>query len=230
MASDSERTDTAGEFEPRRLPMQARSRKRVNRILDAAAQLLIEEGYGGVKTNHIAKRAEVSIGSIYQFFPNRYAIFHSLAIRYMDRIRKIMEGRLGPDAPVRPWAEALDDVIDTLAELWKSEPAFLAVWMAIQNTPELRAEDKYYSQIFVDDILAAFLERNLVEMPDARRGIVARVIFEISQVLLDHSIIHGGDEQPIVIEELKTVLRSYIQAHIDANAPVSAAEDMAPRD
>lgn len=222
MASNSEKSDPAGAYEPRRRPMQARSRERVDRILDAAASLLIEEGYDGVKTNHIAKRAKVSIGSIYQFFPNRYAIFHSLAVRYMDRIREIMELRMGPNAPIRPWSRVLDDVIDTLADIWKSEPAFLAVWMAIQNTPELRAADKYYSQIFVDDILAAFLERNLKGLPEGRRRIVARIIFEISQVLLDHSAIHGGDDQPVIIDELKTVLRSYIQAHIDANAPAAA--------
>lgn len=223
MASDSEKTDKTGAYEPRRLPKQARSRERVDRILDAAAQLLIEEGYDGVKTNHIAKRAEVSIGSIYQFFPNRYAIFHSLAVRYMDRIRDILEVQLGPIAPVRAWADVLDEVIDTLAHIWKSEPAFLAVWMAIQNTPELRAADKYYSQIFVDDILAAFLERNLKGLPEGRRGIVARIIFEISQLLLDYSAIHGGDDQPIIVDELKTVLKSYIQAHIDANAPRATA-------
>ncbi|MCH8864030.1 MAG: hypothetical protein IIB13_01525 [Chloroflexi bacterium] len=46
MASDSEKTNKTGAYEPRRLPKQARSRERVDRILDVAAQLLIEEGYG----------------------------------------------------------------------------------------------------------------------------------------------------------------------------------------
>ncbi|MEK7794319.1 MAG: helix-turn-helix domain-containing protein [Candidatus Hydrogenedentota bacterium] len=60
-------------IEPRRLPTQDRGRERVDRILDAAARLLVEQGYEAVKTNHIAKRAGVSVGSIYQFFPNRVA-------------------------------------------------------------------------------------------------------------------------------------------------------------
>jgi AcrR family transcriptional regulator len=221
MASDSEKTGTAGRYEPRRVPVQARSRERVHRILDAAAQLLIEEGYSGVKTNHIAKRAQVPVGSIYQFFPNRNAIFHALAVRYMDRIRTILEGQLGSKAPHRPWENVLDGLIDDLADVWRSEPAFLAVWVAVQNTPELRSADTNYSQILVDELLAEFLASTFSGLADDRRRIVTRVIFEISQVLLDHSVVQGGDDQAAVVEELKTVLRSYIQTHIDASAPAS---------
>lgn len=90
--------------------------------------------------------------------------------------------------------------------------------MAVQITPELRYADTNYSQIFVDELLVEFLARNFSGLTDDRRRIVARVIFEISQVLLDHSVIHGGDDQAAVVEELKTVLRSYIQTHIDATA------------
>ena len=52
----------------RRKPKQARSKERVKRIMDVAEQMFIEEGYEITTTNAIAIRAEVPIGTLYQFF------------------------------------------------------------------------------------------------------------------------------------------------------------------
>jgi AcrR family transcriptional regulator len=216
-------------IEPRRMPMQARSRERVDRILDAAAQLLIEEGYDAVKTNHIAKRAGVSIGSIYQFYPNRYAIFHALAVRYMDRISDILSGHMGPDAPERPWPEVIDEVIDILAEMWRTEPAFLAVWSAIQHTPELRESDEHYSTIFVNDILANYLQTVLPLAARQRRQTIARIVFEISQRLLDHSMQCGPEQDDGVIEELKLLMHAYLSAHVQLAADGSTVRQTVSR-
>ncbi len=205
-------------IEPRRLPSQARSRERVDRILDAAAQLLIEEGYDAVKTNHVARMAGVSIGSIYQFFPNRYAIFHALAVRYMDRISDVLLSHLGAGAPERPWEEVIDEVIDILAGIWRSEPAFLAVWMAIQNTAELRESDAHYNKIFVDDILVNYMARILPGLEPERRAAVGRIVFETSQRLLDHSMSGRGGQNAMVISELKLLLNSYLRRHMTDSA------------
>lgn len=203
-------------IEPRRLPTQARSRERVDKILDAAAQLLTEEGYNAVKTNHIAKRAQVSIGSIYQFFPNRYAIFHALAVRYLDRVSVILHKHLGVNAPDKPWREMLGEVIDVLSEMWRTEPAFHAVWTAIQNTAELRAAEEYYADRFVNDALVAFLRRVLPYVDDGERETLGAIVFEVSQRLLDHSMRHGAEQDRRSVEELKVMLFSYLQTHVDA--------------
>ena len=199
-------------IEPRRKPRQARSRERVDRILDAAAQLLLEEGYDAVKTNHVARRAGVSIGSIYQFFPNRVAIFHALAVRYLDRISEVLANKLAI-AAARPWREVIDDVIDTLAEIWRTEPAFITVWLAIQNTAELRESDEHYNRIFVHEYLTPYLANALPEIAPDRRDAMARIIFEVSQRLLDYSMQANPQQDAIVIDELKLLLKSYIAAH-----------------
>jgi len=56
---------------PRKPPTQARSRARVENILKAAGALLGEVGYDGLSTNLIAERADVPVGSIYQFFQGK---------------------------------------------------------------------------------------------------------------------------------------------------------------
>lgn len=68
----------------RRKPQQARSQKLVGWILHAAAQVFAERGYAGGTTNHIAEKAGVSIGSLYQYFPNKTAILTALALEHLS--------------------------------------------------------------------------------------------------------------------------------------------------
>src|SRR4029450_9420731 len=65
----------------RRVPVQGRSVARVQRMLDACAELVDEVGYEGLTTTLLAERAEVAIGSVYQFFPDKRALVHALALR-----------------------------------------------------------------------------------------------------------------------------------------------------
>jgi len=59
---------------PRRLPLQRRSRETVAAILEAAAKVFGERGYWEATTNHIADVAGVSVGSLYEYFPNKDAL------------------------------------------------------------------------------------------------------------------------------------------------------------
>jgi AcrR family transcriptional regulator len=74
----------------RRKPKQERSRKRVDHLLDTAAQLFEEQGYEAVTTNHIAAAAGVPIGSLYQFFPNKESVLEALTERYIEHMRALM--------------------------------------------------------------------------------------------------------------------------------------------
>jgi AcrR family transcriptional regulator len=68
-------------IEPRKNPTQARSADTVEAILEAAARILEDKGFEGYNTNEVASRAGVSIGSLYQYFPNKDAITRSLIER-----------------------------------------------------------------------------------------------------------------------------------------------------
>lgn len=70
---------------PRRTPRQARAAATRERILTAAAHVFAEYGYAAGTTNRIAERARVSIGSLYQYFPNKDAVLAELLVRHIDR-------------------------------------------------------------------------------------------------------------------------------------------------
>src|SRR5262247_3195924 len=63
---------------PRKRPVQERSRSTVDVILEAAAQVLERDGYAAATTDLIAERAGVSIGTLYQYFPNKDSILLAL--------------------------------------------------------------------------------------------------------------------------------------------------------
>ncbi len=207
-----------GGIEPRRVPVQARSRERVERILDAAAQLLSDEGYDAVKTNLLAKRAGVSIGSIYQFFPNRFAIFNALADRYRKKIASSLSKTMGSNSPDRPWEEALEEGFESLAEMWRNDWAFHSVWIAIQNTAELTEAREKYREMLINEDLVFFLRRILPDLSDSRLQTIARVMLEAGNVLLDQSMRSGDTQDPLVIDELKFLMHSYIHAHVNSAA------------
>lgn len=72
----------------RRPPRQKRSREMVERLLDATAATIVARGLDNTTTNHIAEQAGVSIGSLYQYFPDKEALVASL----LERVARDITG------------------------------------------------------------------------------------------------------------------------------------------
>jgi AcrR family transcriptional regulator len=79
---------------PRKQPQQDRSRITVEAILEATAHILTEKGYGKTNTNHIAELAGVSIGSLYQYFPNKESLMTALRQQHSDEMVELVESKL----------------------------------------------------------------------------------------------------------------------------------------
>src|SRR5205814_1102077 len=88
-----------------------------------------EHGFNGASTEMIARRMRSSIGSLYQFFPDKLAIFQALADRCVARSRVMFEQLACCEALHKPWHEQLDMVIDAFAMFHRSDPSYRAVWM-----------------------------------------------------------------------------------------------------
>jgi AcrR family transcriptional regulator len=75
------------EAKPRKVPRQPRARATVEAILDAATRIFAERGYGATTTNDVATLAGISIGSLYQYYPNKDAIIADLQGRHVIQVR-----------------------------------------------------------------------------------------------------------------------------------------------
>lgn len=75
---------------PRKTPSQRRSRELVDSIVKATTRVLVREGYEGCNTNRIAEVAGVSVGSVYQYFPNKEALVTMVMERHQERVHAIV--------------------------------------------------------------------------------------------------------------------------------------------
>lgn len=106
---------------PRKLPQQERARATVEAILDATAQLLVEEGYHKTSTNKIAKRAGVSVGSLYQYFPNKEAVVAGVVEAFADDQMAFLGERL-LELQGLPLEEAVHELVVALLEAKQLNP------------------------------------------------------------------------------------------------------------
>jgi AcrR family transcriptional regulator len=79
---------------PRKQPQQERSKITVEAILEATTHILTEEGYEKVNTNRIAERAGISIGSLYQYFPNKESLIAALIEQHSNEMVELAETKL----------------------------------------------------------------------------------------------------------------------------------------
>ena len=104
-------TSRATRASVRRRPKQRRARQTVDAVLEAVVRVLKREGFDAITTNRVAEVAGVSIGSVYQYFPDKRAIFAALHERHIEEIDRIVETTLVEHA-----ASSLDELIRAMVE------------------------------------------------------------------------------------------------------------------
>ena len=170
-------------LEMRRTPRLARGRLRIESILDAAEAVLAEVGYEAITTNAIAVRAATSIGSLYQFFPNKEAILHALGLRYLERMQETFAPLLSPAAAAWPLEVQVDRIVDALDRTQQASPAFKMLFCMPNLAPDLAAADSAMHDGFVsglDGVLAA----RRPDLDPARRILIARIAVLTAEALM----------------------------------------------
>jgi len=121
-------------------PMRKRGIERYHRILDATEDLLSESGDEDISLAQIATRAEISLASVYYFFPNRNSVYVALALRFND---EIYERSIRPltDPEPQTWQELLAMKHKAAAEFQNSRPAALRLFLGAGVSAAVRSAD-----------------------------------------------------------------------------------------
>lgn len=148
----------------RREPSQDRSKVRVQTILDTASNLILEDGFANLKVKKIAERAHITMGSIYQYFPDRSDILKHLAEQLFTHIRKLIEEEISEIENVESTESAIDNIIDSIYRFFRSEPVYREIWYGIRTDKKLSSldiEDTWENSRLLYDLFNQFiLEKN----------------------------------------------------------------------
>jgi AcrR family transcriptional regulator len=115
----------------RRQPKQRRSLETIQVVLEGAVKVLGREGVDAVTTNRIAEAAGVSIGSLYQYFPDKHAIFSALHVAHAQRVRQLLERIVSSHATCSLESLILA-ILDSLIDEHSADPRELHELLSLQ--------------------------------------------------------------------------------------------------
>jgi AcrR family transcriptional regulator len=191
----------------RRTPQQQRSRELVARVLDAAERLLAD-GADGLSTTTIAHAAGVSVGALYQYFPDTSAIVTALARRHMDAFEALMEQTV-ERAVAEHWEDPVGALVDLFAARYRAEPGYRALWFGTLLNEDLREADRRNKLVLADGVRRALIDLGLAR-DDARAVTISQAAVHACDALLQEAFRREPDGDRALLDEAKTMLRAYL--------------------
>lgn len=179
-----------------RTPLQTRAKATIEIILEATAQILVETGYDGLTTNHVARRAGVSVGSIYQYFRSKEALVAALVDRHLDRLTALIARELAAAVDL-PFAAATRRIIGALIDAHLIDPALQRA--VIEQVPKVGRLDRVRElDGQVEALLHAALDSRGRELDVADTRLFAFLVVQTTKAvtmaaLLEHpAYLRGG--------------------------------------
>lgn len=193
----------------RRAPTQQRSRERVERILNAAAAIVADEGVDNLKVGDIAKRAGVPLGTLYQFFARKDDIIFALAQRFAEGFETVLKNSLSGINPDVGWRKLLDLLLDAYADYYRVEPALRELWVGARLDPEFIRSDHEHNNTRFAGVVAEVMAPK-AEVPQDELTLMIYVCWEASQALLETAFRADPDGDPTIIEQTKIMAARYL--------------------
>src|ERR1700722_53624 len=196
---DGRRRPRKRTLEVRKAPGQARSKETVNVILEAGARILESEGLHGFNTNAVAAKAGVSVGSLYQYFPNKDAILLALIERFEDSTEEaILEAmRSGKGRALKP---CLRLFVHALVVMHYRRPKLNRILEAEEERLGGGAEDFAFRPGLRD-----LLQEHRSEIATPVSGAAERVAMAILRAVVDQGLAAGASQRSVERQAMRAV-------------------------
>ncbi|HWP67413.1 MAG TPA: TetR/AcrR family transcriptional regulator [Candidatus Limnocylindria bacterium] len=201
------------ELRPRRRPSQARSRETVAAIVEAAARIFAAEGYAGATTNRIAEAAGVSVGSLYEYFPNKDALLVALIEAHVAEGQALLdEAATEVMARALPLPAAVRRLVDAMIALHARNRALHRVLFdEAPLPPRVRRQVDAAEEAIAARIAGYLRERPEVTVPDP--ALAAAVVVQAVEAVVHRLVVHGDERQLAAqARELVALVVSYLTA------------------
>ena len=199
----------------RTTPIQQRSSDRMQSLLDAAAELIDDEGIDGVTTTAVAYRSRSSVGVLYSYFPNVDSLLKALAQRNMQRFMdRVQEG--ADRAGQAPWS-AWDNTLATYVDMYRHEAGFRHLGFGDIITERFLGDEPTNSTVVARIFAQMLSEEHSV-------AITEKMLFHLDvAIAMGSAIVHcaflydpKGDEK--FIEEARTMVGTYLRTELPLTA------------
>jgi len=194
----------------RRVPTQLRSRKRVERILDASSRIVVERGVDALTTRAVSDLAEVPVASIYQYFADKDAILLALVERDTEEMDEQVRADLG-----RLELLSLQTIVETTMRayvaVYHRRPSFVEIWLRGRTNAAVRDYGRRHNERTAAEVLefasAAGLTRP--DTPMAAAVLAVEIGDRVFQLAFEKDL--RGDE--FLIEEGIALVTAYLRGY-----------------
>lgn len=200
----------------RRLPTQARSRERVERILDAAAQLVVAEGVEGLTTRSIAETAGLPVASLYQYFADKEAVLLALCERDMaemdDQVAQDLADRSA--AGEMTMAGLVETSMRAFVKVYHRRPAFMQIWMRGRTNTAVYDYGRHHNKRITENLLAYAASVGLVDQgsySDAELTAIGELAVELGDRAFQLAFERDPQGDEFLIAEAIDLVAGYLQ-------------------
>jgi AcrR family transcriptional regulator len=222
-----QRTELASptHLEPRRSPLQERGKQTVEKILDATAELLHHKGHTKLTTKKVAERSGINIATLYHYFPNKMALLHALAKRFAEQQQEQLDAIYAHRAET-DWRDTVDKALDAVLEFNRTVTGAVALSLAMRSYPSLREID-YDRDSRESEFYASVLSELGIKDSPRELQLKALVLTETMTALVDYALQFYPEKADAAMDEVKLMVKLYIEYHLRQSAEDSSSEDTA---
>ena len=187
---------------PRSQPVQKRAQERRNQILGVTADLLEEVGQDDLTTILVAKRAGVSVGTLYHYFPNKYAIMYALAEQWVGEMDIALQELEAENVETLSLKQFVERSIERMLLVYTNQQGLLPLVQAMFGVPELKELDLIHDELIINS-MARMFKRMDIASKSAELARLGRAYLEISHALLLVVVNHSKADGSKTLADLK---------------------------
>ena len=207
------------------MPLQDRAKDTVEKILDATAELLDEVGHTKLTTKRVAKRSGINIATLYNYFPNKMALLHALALRFAEQQQEQIDSIYARRAET-DWRDTVDKLLDTLLEFNRTVRGAVAVSLAMRSYASLRQID-YDRDTRASEFGASLLAELGFRGSPRELQLKSLMLAETMTAMVDYALQFYPERADAAIDEVKLMIKLYIEHHLRQSDEDSSSGDTA---
>lgn len=194
----------------RRIPQQARSRERVERILDAAATLVAEKGVDALSTRGIAEAAGIPVASLYQYFADRDDILLALVERDIAAMDEQVMADVGAlERPTIPGIVAA--TMGAFVKVYLRRPAFVVIWLRGRTNQAIKDYGREHNRRVARDLYEYAVGLGL--LVEQAQPLYAELAVEIGDRLFQLAFETQDQGDPLILDEAVKMVTNYLRLY-----------------